>query len=228
MSDAHESARGPVAGTGTTLEKAPPGNGEGFEQSESAAAYDPGTGKGEGGRAGRFWSARRGPAGLVALLLLACAAMLLYDIASVRAGRPGMAWRRSVADELASRHIDSAPVLAGAAVAALLGLWLLVLALTPGMRGMLPMRKESPHVRAGLDRKAAALILRDRAMEVSGVQSVRVEVKRRKVRTRARAHFRDLDEVRGDLDEALEHGIRQLGLARRLGLSVHVRRPAKR
>ena len=90
------------------------------------------------------------------------------------------------------------------------------------------MSREVADVRAGLERTAAALVLRDRAMKVSGVQSVRVAVGRRKVRARAQAHFRDLDDVRGDLDSALGDGIRQLGLARQPELSVHVQRAKKR
>ncbi|MBQ1161578.1 hypothetical protein KBZ21_26380, partial [Streptomyces sp. A73] len=58
---------------------------------------DGGPGPGEG-KAGRFWSVRRAPAGIVALLLFAGTGILLYDVASVRAGRPGMAWRRSLTD----------------------------------------------------------------------------------------------------------------------------------
>ncbi|MDJ1133052.1 DUF6286 domain-containing protein [Streptomyces iconiensis] len=218
MSDAHETAGR------TTLEKEPPA-GSGQDTTSAAAG---GPQEGAGGHAGRFWSVRRGPGGIVALLLLAGAAVLLYDVVSVRAGRPGMAWRRNLAGELAGTRLDSAPVLAGAAVAALLGLWLLVLALTPGRRSLLTMRRDAPQVRAGLERSAAALVLRDRAMEVSGVRSARVKVKRRKAVARAQAHFRDLDEVRSDLEAALAEGVEQLGLAHRLGLSVHVRRPAKR
>lgn len=179
-------------------------------------------------RAGRFWSPRRVPAGIVALLALAGLGLLLYDIASVRAGRPAMAWRRTVADELATRPLDDAWVLLGAAVAALLGLWLIVLALTPGMRGLLPMRRPDERIRAGLDRTAAALVLRDRAMEVSGVRTVRVKVSRRTVRARTEAHFRELEDVRADVDAALSEGIVRLGLARRPRLSVHVRRQAKK
>ncbi|GDY52614.1 hypothetical protein SVIO_032370 [Streptomyces violaceusniger] len=82
-------------------------------------------------------------------------------------------------------------------------------------------------VRAGIDRTSAGLVLRDRAMEVPGVRSARVDVGRRRIRARALAHFRDLDEVRADLDAALHEGIRQLGLARPPALSVHVRRSAK-
>ncbi|OKI08203.1 hypothetical protein A6A06_33565 [Streptomyces sp. CB02923] len=181
-----------------------------------------------GGRAHRFWAARRVPSALVALVVLGAAGLLLYDVAAVRADRPAMAWRKRLASELASRHLDDVWVLTGAAVAVALGLWLLVLALTPGLRGVLPMRRTSADVRGGLDRAAAALVLRDRAVEVPGVQSVRVAVGRRRAKARAVSHFRELDEVRRDLDTALGDGLRQLGLARRLTLSVRVRRSAKR
>ncbi|WP_019545530.1 DUF6286 domain-containing protein [Streptomyces sulphureus] len=207
-----------------TLEKAYPPAG-GLEQSASSAVYDP---EAPARRGGRFWSARRVPAALLALLILAASGLLLYDVAAVRARQQAMSWRRSLAEELAATRIDSVPVLAGASFAALLGVVLIVMALTPGLRTVLSMRRESPEVRAGLERSAAELVLRDRAMDVSGVQSVRVLVGRGKVRARAEAHFRDLDLVRADVDAALDEGIRQLGLDRPLSLSVRVRRPAKR
>ncbi|MFJ5592318.1 DUF6286 domain-containing protein [Streptomyces noursei] len=181
-----------------------------------------------GGSAGRFWAARRVPAALVALVLLAAAGLALYDVAAVRAGRTAMAWRRWLAHELAVRPLDDPWVLAAAAAAVALGIWLLVLAATPGLRAVLPMRRTAPGVRAGLDRPAAALVLRDRAMEVSGVQAVRVTVGRRRARAWAVAHFRPVDEVRGDLVTVLEDGLRQLELTRPLRLGVDVRRPKGR
>jgi hypothetical protein len=199
------------------------------DQSASAAAYDPlPVVDAENGGEKRFWSARRVPAGILALLLLVGAGLFLYDVAAVRADRPAMAWRRSLARELAERPLDDTWVLTGAGLTVALGLWLLVLAATPGLRDILPMRRVHPGVRAGLHRAAAALALRDRAMEVSGVQSVRVRVGRTRVDVRAVAHFRELDEVRADLDAALADGIRALGLARPPALSVHVRRPGRK
>ncbi|WP_376724915.1 DUF6286 domain-containing protein [Streptomyces albogriseolus] len=180
-----------------------------------------------GGRR-RFWSARRVPAGLLALVILAIAGLFLYDIAAVRAHRPGMSWRHGLARQLDERQLDDVWVLTGAAVAAALGLWLLVLALTPGLRSVLTMRRAHPDVRAGLDRDAAATVLRDRALEVAGVQSVRVVVKRKKTDVRAVSHFRDLDDVRDDLTAVLEAAIRGLGLARPSPLSLHVRRPGRK
>ncbi|MGW4148043.1 DUF6286 domain-containing protein [Streptomyces albogriseolus] len=180
-----------------------------------------------GGRR-RFWSARRVPAGLLALVILAIAGLFLYDIAAVRAHRPGMSWRHGLARQLDERQLDDVWVLTGAAVAAALGLWLLVLALTPGLRSVLTMRRAHPDVRAGLDRDAAATVLRDRALEVAGVQSVRVAVKRKKTDVRAVSHFRDLDDVRDDLTAVLEAAIRGLGPARPSPLSLHVRRPGRK
>ncbi|MER5926665.1 DUF6286 domain-containing protein [Streptomyces mirabilis] len=198
-------------------------------QSASAADYDPrpAVDDASGGR-GRFWSARRVPAGIVALLVLVGAGVLLYDVAAVRAHRPASHWRRSLARQLAERPLDDTWVLVGAGLAAVLGLWLIVLAVTPGLRDVLPMRRTHPDVRAGLHRGAAATALRDRAMEVSGVRSVRVRMGRRKVDVRAVSHFRALDDVRADLDATLADGIRGLGLVRTPALSVHVARPGRK
>lgn len=223
----------PQGSEGTTqrlpvIEKAT-GPGHPLDQSASAAAYDPPPVlDGDGGGERRFWSARRIPAAVTALLLLGTAGIFLYDIAAVRADRPAMRWRRELAHQLAERSLDDIWVLVGAGVTAVLGLWLLLLATTPGLRSLLPMRRTHPDVRAGLHRELAALVLRDRAMEVAGVQSARVRVGRARADVRAVAHFRELDDVRADLDATLADAIRGLGLARPPALSVHVRRPGRK
>ncbi|MFD5835964.1 DUF6286 domain-containing protein [Streptomyces collinus] len=179
----------------------------------------------------RFWSARRIPAAVVALLSVAATGLVLYDVVSVRAGGPAMRWRRRLAEELATRPLDDIWMIVGAAVAMALGLWLFLLAVTPGLRRLLPMRQPTgipgTEIRAGLDRRAAALVLRDRAVQVPGVQSARIAVGRRKVKARAEAHFRDLEEVRADLDATLGEVVTSLGLARQPALTVQVRRPKK-
>lgn len=202
---------------GTVLEKHPPSAGGGADTA----------GGGDDGHR-RFWSARRVPAGLLALVLLVVAGAFLYDIVAVRADRAGMSWRRELARQLAQRPLDDVWVLTGAAVAAALGLWLVVLAVTPGLRSLLPMRRTHPDVRAGLHRAAAAMVLRDRVMEVAGVQSVRVEVKRRRADVRAVSHFRALDDVRADVTEVLDEAITGLGLVRPPTLSLQVRRPGRK
>ncbi|MGK5533028.1 DUF6286 domain-containing protein [Streptomyces sp. URMC 129] len=230
-----EPAHDPGEGTGApTLEKTTATTGTaggeteegGLAQSASAARFEPGGAS--DGPAGRFWSVRRVPAALVATVLLGASGVLLYDIATVRADGTAAAWRRTLADELATRRLDDPWVVSCAAAAMLIGIWLMALATTPGLRGLLPMRQDSDEMRAGIERSAAAVVLRDRAMEVSGVQSVRVRVGRRRIQVLTEAHFRELDAVRSDLDAVLEQGIRELGLARQPALSVHVRRPPKR
>jgi hypothetical protein len=188
----------------------------------------PGGGQGRH-KARRFWSGRRVPAAVTAAVILGLAGLFLYDIASVRAGRSAMSWRVKLADELATRHLDDVWIILGASVAAALGLWLIVLALTPGERGVLPMaRSGTAGVRAGLDRHAAELVLRDRAMEVSGVRWARVDVGRRRIRARATSHFRELEEVRDDLTAALSEAVRHLGLARSPQLHIHLQRADKK
>ncbi|MFD8914009.1 DUF6286 domain-containing protein [Streptomyces sp. NPDC059575] len=177
---------------------------------------------------GRFWSARRVPAAIVALCLLGGAGLLLYDVAAVRAGHPAMYWRRELARQLAEQRLDAIPVLAGAAFVAAVGLWLLLLALTPGLRRLLPMSRPHPDVRAALRREAAAVLLRDRAMDVSGVREAKVRVGRRKADVKVVSHFREPDEVRADLDSTLDGAVHELGLSRPPKLSVRVRRPGRK
>ncbi|MCX4777527.1 DUF6286 domain-containing protein [Streptomyces sp. NBC_01264] len=172
----------------------------------------------------RFRSPRRLPAAVGACAVLGVAGLFLYELAAVRAHRPGMRWR----DELSSaleRHTPADPgVLIGGAALALAGAALLLYALTPGLRGILPMASGHPEVRGGLERKAAAQVLRDRVMEVSGVRSARVSVGRSRIGVRAVSHFRELDDVRADLDAVLSVGVAELGLARELRPRVRVNR----
>ncbi|MET7639038.1 DUF6286 domain-containing protein [Streptomyces sp. NPDC005438] len=178
------------------------------------------------GRAGRFWATRRGPALVVAALVLLATGALLYDVVAVRLGNDARSWRADLADELATRTVDDPWVIAGAVVAVLLGLWLLLLAVTPGRRSLLPMRRIGP-VRAGLDRRAAAQSLRDLAMAVPGVRLAHVRVGRGRVRVGALAHFRELPQVREELEATLQQGVERLDLARVPRLQVRVRRPVK-
>ncbi|MFG3493414.1 DUF6286 domain-containing protein [Streptomyces sp. NPDC047928] len=177
---------------------------------------------------GRFWSVRRVPAGLTALAVLVGAGLLLYDVAAVRADRPAMRWRRALAGDLATLPLDDARMLGAAAAACALGVWLLALAVTPGLRAVLPMRRRDESVRAGIDRDAVALVLRDRVQEVPGVRSVRVRVRRARAVVRAVSHFRELDDVHADVEAALAGAVEELGLARSPALSVRVVRTERK
>lgn len=171
----------------------------------------------------RPWSERRVTAGIVAVLLLACSGLFLFDVASVRTGQQAMRWRTVLADELASRPLDDLWVLIGAAVAVLLGLWLLVLVCTPGLRRALPQLPPSASMRVSLDRTAAAGLLQDTALQVAGVSRADVTLRRRRVTVRANVRFREMDEVRSELNEALFGRVDRLALARQPKLTLKLR-----
>ncbi|MFG2666576.1 DUF6286 domain-containing protein [Streptomyces sp. NPDC048387] len=171
----------------------------------------------------RPWSPRRIPAALTALVIAAAAGTLLFDVVRVRAGRSAAAWRTRLADELAARPLDDVWIRTGAVVVTLAGLWLIILALTPGLRRQLPLKKPAGQVQAVVDRRAAALMLRDAAMRVPGVSAARVRVGRHRIRTRAEVRFRTEAEVRADLLDTLREQRDRLALARPPRLTVRVR-----
>ncbi|WP_432130353.1 DUF6286 domain-containing Asp23/Gls24 family envelope stress response protein [Streptomyces tendae] len=180
-----------------------------------------------GGRAARRpWSPRRIPAALVALVAAAACAALLYDVLSVHlAGRRPAGPRTGAVDWLATHGPGDPAVVAGGAVAAALGAWLLCLALTPGLRGVLPMSPVPGRhdQRAVLDRAAAAELVRDAASAVPGVTHVRVRCGRRRVRLRARLSFGDRPATRAALRTTAGATLTTLGLARHLKPRVTLR-----
>ncbi|MDO0926649.1 DUF6286 domain-containing protein [Streptomyces sp. TG1A-8] len=214
---------GEPGGRGRPGEPGPP------ERDDTPPAPDP-VADGLGGRhrSRRPWSARRLPAALTALVVLVAAGAALVDVVAVRAGRPTAAWRRRLTGELAARPVDNVWMLTGAAVAAAVGVWLIVLALTPGLRHWLPLRvpagPAAPRLRASLDRDGAAALLRDAAMRVPGVGAARVRVRRRRVTARADVRFRDPRQVKDDLTAVLGEERDRLALARPPRVVVRVRR----
>ncbi|MEU6774780.1 DUF6286 domain-containing protein [Streptomyces sp. NPDC046759] len=178
-----------------------------------------------GHRSHRAWSARRIPAALVASVILVAAVAALVDVVAVRAGHPAAAWRRHLADELATRSVDDVWMLTGAAVAAAVGVWLIVLAVTPGLRHWLPQRSPTgcPRLRSFLDRDGAADLLRDAAMRVPGVGAARIRVRRHRIKARADVRFRDPRQVKEDLIAVLDEERDRLALARPPRIAVRVR-----
>ncbi|MFB6550962.1 DUF6286 domain-containing Asp23/Gls24 family envelope stress response protein [Streptomyces sp. NPDC056405] len=178
------------------------------------------------GRARRPWSPRRAPAALVSLAAAALCAVLLYDVLSVHlADRRPAAWRTGAVDWLATHGPGDGPVVAGGAVAALLGAWLLWLAATPGLRGVLPMAPTpgQRRQRAVLERSAVAELLRDAATAVPGVTDVRVRCGRRRVRLRARLGFGDRPTAHAAVRAATDSTLADLGLSRPLKPRVTLR-----
>lgn len=176
-------------------------------------------------RAHRPWAQRRLPVAVLALLGAAVCGLLLYDVVSVHAAGDAPArWRVDMMEWLSTHGPDSGTamgVLAAAGVF-LLGVWLLVLAVTPGRRRVLPMRPPLPGVRAVLDRRAVAALLRDAVTDVPGIGGVRVRVGRRTARVRAGLEFGGLEGARRAVTEAADAATAELGLAGPLRLRVRL------
>lgn len=192
----------------------PDGGGDGGADGSPAAAVRP----------RRFWSSRRNAAALAALLALAAAGALLYEEIHIRTGHPAHAWRTWITDQLARRQLDDAWVIAGSAVVCALGLWLLVLAATPGLRRLLPLAAaDSTGLRAALDRRGAAAMLRRAALEAPGVQGAKATVGRRRAKVVATVGFGDQEDVKAALTEHLAAERKRLGLVSPPLISVSVK-----
>ncbi|MFJ4851512.1 MULTISPECIES: DUF6286 domain-containing protein [unclassified Streptomyces] len=195
------------------------------EKDASGTRPSPNDTRRRGKKAPRLWSDRRIPATLIALVTLCVSGALLYDVIAVRAGHRAWAWRTHLAQEMATRPVDDLWMLVGSSLAVVLGLWLLILAATPGRRRLLPLRApaDCADTQAWLDRRGAELLLRDAAMRVPGVGSARATVGRRRLTVHAYVSFRDPGTVRDDLTRTLHDQCRLLALAHTPRLTVRAR-----
>ncbi|KJK57285.1 DUF6286 domain-containing protein [Saccharothrix sp. ST-888] len=123
-------------------------------------------------------SPRTAWAGLVAVAVLVIGGGLLHDVIAVRTGHPARPWRAELAHQLAVRHLDDTPVRIGAGIAVLLGLWFCRLALAPGLRRRLSLRRPG----AVIDRAGVAALIADRTRDLAEVDEVAVRVRRTRTR----------------------------------------------
>ncbi|MEL3946292.1 MULTISPECIES: DUF6286 domain-containing Asp23/Gls24 family envelope stress response protein [Streptomyces] len=174
----------------------------------------------------RPWSERRLPVAALALAAAVASGVLLYDVVAVHAAdRAPARWRVRLVDWLATHGPDggTAVTIAAAAAVLALGVCLLVLAVTPGQRRLLPMAAPLPGVRAVLERGAAAALLRDAVVQVPGVTRARVRVGRRRTRVRVGLGFGDPATARHEALRAAEAALAECGLARPPRLRVRLR-----
>jgi len=177
-----------------------------------------------GARPRRPWSSRRNAAAATALLSLCLAGPVLYEEVYIRTGHRAHGWRIRITDTLADHTLNSPWVIAAAAVGCVLGLWLLVLASTPGLRRLLTMSASGTRgVGAVLDRRSAAAMLHRATLEVPGVSGARVRVGRRRASIRAWVRFGAHEEAREALVTVLSAERERLGLVRPPTVNVKVR-----
>lgn len=140
----------------------------------------------------RWWSARRTPVALLtSAAALACGALALDLIQVHTAHRTAAAWRVSAVHWLSGHGPGDPAVVIAGGLTALLGVWMIVLALTPGLRHRSTVRTADGRVDAAVDRSAIGSLVRDSVGDVPGITAVRVRVRRRRITVRARLAFGD-------------------------------------
>ena len=172
----------------------------------------------------RPWSTRRNAAALTALILTGAGGALLYEEVYIHTGHTAHRWRTWITDALAEHSLNNHWVITGSAVACVLGLWLLLLALTPGRRSVLPMTGAGTSgVRAVLERRAAVALLHRATLEVNGVKGARVKVGRRRALIRAVVGFGAHEQAAEELTQHLSAERDRMGLVRPPTVKVKVR-----
>lgn len=172
----------------------------------------------------RWWAQRRLPLGVLTLLATLTCGALATDLILVHTGhRPAALWRTGALHWLSAHGPGEPPVTAAALGCALLGVWLIVLAVTPGRRGLLTAHSPAPATRVAVDRGAVAALLRDTAAGTEGVDAVAVRVRRRRATVRAALAFGDRAAARDQITDAASRVLAECGLRRPLRLRVAVR-----
>lgn len=172
----------------------------------------------------RWWSPRGLPTALLALAAAVACGALAYDLLMVHlAHRPAAPWRAGTLHWLERHGPDTPPVTAAAVALVALGIVMIALAVTPGRRALLTLKSPDARLRAAMDRKAVALLVRDAAGDVAGVDGVRVRVHRRRVVVRAQLAFGDRHIARRDITTAAHTVLDACGLRRTPRLRVKVR-----
>ncbi|MFE4551472.1 DUF6286 domain-containing protein [Streptomyces sp. NPDC056785] len=151
----------------------------------------------------RRWSRRRVPTTAVLLMGTVSFGAVALDMIRVRiTHRPAAAWRTGTLNWLTGHGPgDTQVVLAGGGLA-LLGLWLTVLAVTPGRRRLLTLSAPGTCLDAAADRSAVAASVRCAVADVPGIGPVDVRVRRRRLVVRAGLAFGDRDTAHDEVAAA--------------------------
>jgi len=189
----------------------------------AGGAVDTGRPQGSVGRTPRrVWSRRRVPAAVQAALAAVVCGALAVDLVRVHAAhRPAAVWRVEVVHWLSQHGPGDRSVVVTGGLTALLGLWMVVLAVAPGLRRRSTVEAVAPRVVAAVDRSAVEALVRDAVGEVAGVGAVRVRVRRR-VSVRAELLFGERAQARAEVTAAADGALRSCGLRRSHGLRVRV------
>ncbi|WP_432123632.1 DUF6286 domain-containing Asp23/Gls24 family envelope stress response protein [Streptomyces sp. C10-9-1] len=132
----------------------------------------------------RWWSQRQLPSALLTMPVALAAALLVLDVFGTPIG--GSAGSTESGWALSRLGVPAVTAMAGAVAA--LGLAMIALALTPGLRRLHTIASTA-RLRAAVDRRALEALVQDAAERVTGVSTVRVRLRRRRMAVRAELAF---------------------------------------
>lgn len=158
------------------------------------------------------------PAVLCAALLLGVASTAVWAGVTALSGDTRML---DTAVEAGTASWSSRPVLGAAALTALVGLVLVVVALIPGRYNAL-LLQQNGIARAALRNGGLETLLTDRARMIDGVDTVRTTIAPRKADVHITTYLLDRSELRATVTGILQHRLDELGLTRVPRVSVSV------
>jgi hypothetical protein len=152
--------------------------------------------------------------------------LVAIDVIAVNTGAP-----RSIifpyeqmADLLRANHWSNVPILAVAAFVALLGAFLVALALAPARKGRTAVAADDPDVTATVSNRSLRRACAAAAVSVPGVAKVRVKAGRRSVTVRADSRLRDPAGLAEQVATSVGDRLGAIGPARRMTVRVRVRK----
>lgn len=168
-------------------------------------------------------SRRALPASLVALVVLTSCVLLGVSCAQVVSGqRPWLPFA-AMAALAATLTVSSPSVLAGACVLGVLGLLLLIAALTPGSATVLPLQPGPTQLVSGVTRGSLTTALAVAAGDVDGVDKARVRAGARRVHATVRTPLREPGPLREQVHAAISTRLTDIAPTRSPRIRVRVR-----
>ncbi|MFD4248922.1 DUF6286 domain-containing protein [Amycolatopsis thermoflava] len=163
------------------------------------------------------------PASLSAVALLAASALVATSAIQMLAGRQPLISYDAVAETLHTTRWDSWGALLAGAVAAALGLVLLLAAVLPGSATVIPLDDDGNGLDAGASRRGLRTTLSAAAAGVDGVSRARLAVRRHRVTANVRTDRASAEGLADAVYTALERRIAEISLAAPPALRVRVR-----
>lgn len=164
------------------------------------------------------------PAALTALVLGGAGVTVATDVISVQTGHQSLIYPyRQIAAQLRAAHWDDPAVMAVAAGFALVGLLLVVAAVTPGRPRVIAIAGPAPEVAVDATRRSLRRVVGSAALSVDGISAARVRLRRRSIRLEAKTPLRDRSCLVDLVEAAVTERLDQLAPRRALRVEVRVR-----